>query len=84
MEREIAQWVHHAGSRLRDEIAEKLTACRFVGVGARCSSIKRMFVYCAISRSTQCSTTGVTKAVVCALSCLWDGAYKRTLAVYRT
>ena len=30
-----------------------------------------------ISRSNQCSTTGVTKAV---LSCLWDGAYKRALA----
>ena len=38
----------------------------------------------AIFRSSQCSTTGVTKAVVCAilyvLSCLWDCAYKRTLA----
>ena len=36
-----------------------------------------------IFRSSQCSTTGVTKAVVCtiiSLSCLWDGAYKRTLA----
>ena len=33
-----------------------------------------------ISRSSQCSTTGVTKAVVCAIH-LWDGAYKRTLAV---
>ena len=29
------------------------------------------------------STTGVTKAVVCAISCLWDGAYKTTLAVDR-
>ena len=29
-----------------------------------------------------CSTTGVTKAVVCAvLSGMWDGAYKRTLVV---
>ena len=35
-----------------------------------------------ISRSSQCPTTGVTKAVVAyVLSCLWDGAYKRTLAV---
>ena len=31
-----------------------------------------------ISRSSQCSTTGVTKCYV--LSCLWDGEYKRTLA----
>ena len=31
------------------------------------------------SRSSQCFTTGVTKAVVW-LSCLWDGADKRTLA----
>ena len=30
----------------------------------------------AISRSSQCSTTGVTQAVVC----LWDDAYRRTLA----
>ena len=28
-----------------------------------------------ISRSSQCSTTGVTKAVVC----LWDGTYNGTL-----
>ena len=27
--------------------------------------------------------TGVTKAVWYVLSCLWDGAYKRTLAVNR-
>ena len=31
-----------------------------------------------ISRSSQCSTTGVTKVVVCFI--LWDDAYKRTLA----
>ena len=31
----------------------------------------------AISRSSHCPTTGVTKAVV---SCLWDDAYKITLA----
>ena len=36
----------------------------------------------AISRSSQCSTTGVTKAVVC-VTCLWDNAYKRTLAANR-
>ena len=36
----------------------------------------------AISRSSQCSTTGVTKAVLL-LSSLWDGAYKRTLAANR-
>ena len=49
-------------------------------VGARCSSVVRAFAHGAmgrridpswggptgaISRSTQCSTTGVTKAVVC-------------------
>ena len=33
----------------------------------------------AISRSNQCSMSGVTKAVVC----LWDGAYKRSLAANR-
>ena len=33
----------------------------------------------AISHSSQCPSTGVTKAVVC-VSCLWDDAYKRTLA----
>ena len=32
----------------------------------------------AISHSSQCSTTGVKKAVVCVI--LWDDAYKRTLA----
>ena len=32
--------------------------------------------------SHQCSTTGVTKPMVC-LSCLWDGACKRTLAANR-
>ena len=36
------------------------------------------WTHCAISRSSQCSTTGVIKAVVCAI--LKDGAYKRTLA----
>ena len=30
-----------------------------------------------VSRSSQCSTTGVTKA------CLWDDAYKRILAANR-
>ena len=34
------------------------------------------------SRSSQCSTTGVTRPWY-VLSCLWDGAYKRTLAVNR-
>ena len=31
---------------------------------------------------SQCSTTGVIKAVV-VLSCLWDGAYKRNLVANR-
>ena len=31
--------------------------------------------------SSQCSTTGVTKAVVCAILSVRDDAYKRTLAV---
>ena len=45
--------------------------------GARCSSVVRAFAHGAlgrridpswgISRSSQCSTTGVTKAVVCAI-----------------
>ena len=30
---------------------------------------------------SHCSTTGVIKAIVCVLPCMWDGAYKRTLAV---
>ena len=33
-----------------------------------------------LSRSSQCSTTGLTKAVVCAILSVWDDAYKRTLA----
>ena len=33
-----------------------------------------------LSRSSQCSTTGVQRPCYL-LSCLWDGAYKRTLAV---
>ena len=38
----------------------------------------------AISRSSQCPTTGVTKAVyIYVLSCLLDDAYKRTLAANR-
>ena len=37
----------------------------------------------AIYRSSQCSTTGVTKRPWYVLSCLWDDAYKRTLAVNR-
>ena len=36
----------------------------------------------AISHSSQCSTTGVTNPWY-VLSCLWDGAYKRTLALNR-
>ena len=35
-----------------------------------------------MSRSSQCSTTGVTKAVVCVILSV-DGAYKITLAVNR-
>ena len=36
----------------------------------------------AISRSTQCSTTGVTKAVVCVILSV-DDAYKRIFAANR-
>ena len=50
-------------------------------LGPRCSSVVRAFThgamdcwinpswwtYCAISRSSQCSTTGVTKVVVCSI-----------------
>ena len=60
---------------------------------ARCSSVVRAFAHGAmgrlidhswwtpraISRSSQCSTTVVTKAMIC-LSSLLDGAYKRTFA----
>ena len=66
--------------------------------GARCSSVVRVFahgamgcridpswwIHWAISLSSQCSMTGVTKAMVCIrLSCLWDDAYKITLAANR-
>ena len=33
----------------------------------------------AISRSSQCSTTDVTKTGICYF-CLWDGVFKRALA----
>ena len=42
----------------------------FLFTGARCSSVVRALgrrTHRAISRSSQCSTTGVTKAVVCAI-----------------
>ena len=60
--------------------------------GATCSSVVRVFAHgrrinpswwthWAISSSSQCSMTGVTKAVICTM---WDGAYKRvTVLVYR-
>ena len=35
--------------------------------GVRCSSVVRLFAHGAIFRSSQCSTTGVTKAVVCVI-----------------
>ena len=38
-----------------------------------------MVTLLALSRSSQCSMTGITKAVVCV--CVLDVAYKRTLAV---
>ena len=64
--------------------------------GARSSSVVRAFAHgvmgrridpswwthYAISRSSQCSTTGVTRPRY-VLSCLWDVAYKRTIAVNR-
>ena len=63
---------------------------------ARCSSVVRAssrgamglridpswWTHLAISRSSQCSTTGVTKAVMGAMG-LWDGAYKRFIAAIR-
>ena len=36
-----------------------------------------------ISHSSQCPTTGVTKAVVCVILSMKDDAYKRTLAANR-
>ena len=39
-------------------------------------------IHSIISRSSQCSMTGVTKAWY-VLSCLWDDPYKRTLAANR-
>ena len=64
-------------------------------VGARCSSVVRVFTHGAIgrlidpswsthwtiSRCSQCSTTGVIKPVVCVI--LYDDEYKRTLAANR-
>ena len=35
------------------------------------------------SRSCHCSTTCVTKAVVCVILSVWDDAYKRILAANR-
>ena len=69
-----------------------------VEIGARCSSVVRALAHGAmgrridpswgepvelLSRSSQCSTTGLTKAVVCAILSVWEGAYKRTLAANR-
>ena len=33
------------------------------------------------SCSSQCPTTGITKAVLCVLSNMWDGEYKRVADV---
>ena len=65
-------------------------------VGARCSSVVRVFTHGAIGRlidpswsthwtishCSQCSTTGVIKAVY-VLSCMYNDEYKRTLAATR-
>ena len=40
-----------------------------------------LFVLCTISRSSQCSTTGATKAGM--YYPVWDSAYKRILAANR-
>ena len=45
----------------------------------RCWIDATWWIHLAISHSSQCSTTGVTKASY-VLSCLWEGAYKRILA----
>ena len=52
------------------------------GVLNCCFVLSLYFTHWAISRSSQCSTTGVTKAVVCVI-CMWYDAYKRTLAANR-
>ena len=39
------------------------------------------WTHLAIARTRQCSTTGVTKAVVCVISCLWYDAHKNVAYV---
>ena len=49
-------------------------------VGARCSSVVRAFAHGAILHGVDPLSYFSFQPV---LSCLWDGAYKRTLAVNR-
>ena len=61
-----------------------------IHVGARCNSVVRAFTHgamgrridpsWAISRSSQCSTTGVTKVVVCIILCLMTHIKKKIAA----
>ena len=65
----------------------------FIGMeGARCSSVVRVFAHGAMGRRIDRSWGGPIELflvpasaprLVYALSCLWDGAYKRTLAANR-
>ena len=64
---------------------------------ARCSSVVRAFAHGvlgrgidpswwthrAVSHSSQCSTTGVTKACYYVLSCMWNNTYKISRTVNR-
>ena len=70
-------WPHHRYSSTSSSMV------RVFAYGAMCHWINpSWWIHWAISHSSHCSTTGVTKAVY-VLFCLWDEACKRTLAANR-
>ena len=75
---------HRATSRSPLFEPEQHVACDIASPqGAMCPRIDpSWWTHSAISRSSQCSTIGVTKPVVCVPLCS-DSAYKRTLAANR-
>ena len=64
----------------------KYQGARFNSVVRACAHVMghridpSWWTHWAISCSSQCSMTCVTRAVLYVLSCMWDDAYKRTLA----
>ena len=70
MEREIAQWVHPMKDRSDDPPYHERTPARgrvsaHVGMSRRIDPL--WWTHCAISRSSQCTTTELTKVVVYAI-----------------